>query len=82
MNVKTREEMGEQVKETAQELGDRARAMGSAAWERAKSGYAAVQDKAATGVKATDRTIRSHPYQSIGIAFGVGVLLGFLLRKK
>lgn len=81
MDVKTRE-MAQQVRETAQELGSRAKAMGSAAWERAKSGCDNLQDKAATGLKATDRTIRTHPYQTIGIAFGVGVLLGFLLRPK
>src|ERR1044071_2384105 len=31
-----------------------------------------VQEKAAQGAKATDECIREHPYQAIGIAFGVG----------
>lgn len=75
-------EMGQQVKETAQDLGNRAKAMGSAAWERARAGCSTMQDKAATGMRATDRTIRTHPYQSIGIAFGVGILLGFMMRRN
>ena len=32
--------------------------------------------------KATDRTIRDHPYESIGIAFGVGLLVGVLVGRK
>ena len=41
-----------------------------------------VQDKAVAGAKATDETIREHPYQAIGVALGVGALLGFLLRRR
>ena len=37
---------------------------------------------ARAGAKATDEAIRDHPYQSIGIALGVGVLLGLLLRRR
>ena len=29
-----------------------------------------------------DVVIRDHPYQSIGIAFGVGVLIGVLVARK
>ena len=35
-----------------------------------------------TSAKVTDRAIRDHPYESIGIAFGVGVLLGVLINRK
>ena len=34
------------------------------------------------GAKATDRAIREHPYPSIAIAFGVGLLVGFLARRR
>jgi ElaB/YqjD/DUF883 family membrane-anchored ribosome-binding protein len=34
------------------------------------------------GARATDEMVRSHPYQSIGIAFGIGALLGFLLTRR
>lgn len=42
----------------------------------------AVKDKAIEGAKETDRVIREHPYESIGLAFGVGVLIGILLNRK
>ena len=41
-----------------------------------------LEDKAIEGAKAADKTIRDHPYQSIGVAFGVGLLIGVLVTKK
>ncbi|EEF61706.1 DUF883 family protein [Pedosphaera parvula] len=43
-----------------------------------KSGAAQLRQKAAAGAKATDENIRRNPYPSMGIVFGVGVLLGIL----
>ncbi len=43
------------------------------AYGRARSGVAA-------GAKYTDETIRLHPYQSLAIALGIGVLVGALVR--
>jgi len=37
-----------------------------------------LQDQTVAAAKATDRTIRKNPYQAIGLALGVGVLLGVL----
>ena len=41
-----------------------------------------LEDKAIEGAKAADKTIRDHPYQSIGVAFGVGLLIGVLVTRK
>ena len=41
-----------------------------------------IQEKTAASARATDRTIRQHPYESIGIAFGVGVLIGVLINRR
>lgn len=38
--------------------------------------------KASEGVKTTDELIRARPYQAIGVAVGVGLLLGLLLKRK
>jgi len=65
------EHLAEAGRETASRLG--------AAWETAKNN---IQEKAATSARATDRVIRDHPYESIGIAFGVGVLIGVLINRK
>ncbi len=40
-----------------------------------------LQQKAADGARATDKVIREHPYQSIGVAFGVGLLIGVLALR-
>ncbi len=58
----------------------------TAALEKARSTYKEIQTKGIESAKAAakkaDATIRAHPYESIGIAFGIGVLLGALLRRK
>ena len=41
-----------------------------------------LEDKAIEGAKATDKVIRDHPYQSIGLAFGLGLLFGVLVTRK
>ena len=38
-----------------------------------------VRDKTVEGARAADKTVHEHPYEAIGIAFGVGALLGCLL---
>jgi ElaB/YqjD/DUF883 family membrane-anchored ribosome-binding protein len=41
-----------------------------------------VRDKAVAGAKATDEAVREHPYRAIGIALGVGALVGFLFARR
>jgi ElaB/YqjD/DUF883 family membrane-anchored ribosome-binding protein len=53
-----------------------------AAMEKGKDAWRTVQSTAVKGAKATDHAIREHPYHSIGIAFGVGMLVGFLVRRR
>jgi ElaB/YqjD/DUF883 family membrane-anchored ribosome-binding protein len=52
------------------------------ALERGREVWGQVQEKAVAGAKATDQAIREHPYQAIGVAFGVGALLGFLFSRR
>jgi ElaB/YqjD/DUF883 family membrane-anchored ribosome-binding protein len=54
----------------------------AAAVEKGREAWNTVQEKAIAGARATDQTIRDHPYQSIGVAFGVGILVGFLLSRR
>ena len=75
----------ELLKASAGEVSDKARearARLAAAVERAKESCERLQEKAVAGARATDKTIREHPYQSIGIAFGIGVLIGVLVTRK
>jgi ElaB/YqjD/DUF883 family membrane-anchored ribosome-binding protein len=53
----------------------------SCAVEAAKDQYARVRDRAVASASATDTTIREHPYQSLGIAFALGLLIGVLANR-
>ena len=35
-----------------------------------------------TGAKAADRIVREHPYASIALGFGAGLLAGWLLGRR
>jgi ElaB/YqjD/DUF883 family membrane-anchored ribosome-binding protein len=70
----TKDAAGDRAHEVRERLTD--------ALESAKRSCRRLEDKAIEGAKAADRTIRDHPYQSIGIAFGVGLLIGVLVAKK
>lgn len=75
-------EAKEIIKDTAEDWSDRTLAAGNAALESAKATYEAAQNKAIAGAKMTDKAIRENPYKALGIAFGVGLLLGFLCKRK
>jgi ElaB/YqjD/DUF883 family membrane-anchored ribosome-binding protein len=72
------------IKATAGEVSEKAKEARSrlmVALESAKERCDDLQEKAVAGAKATDKVIRDHPYESIGIAFGVGLLIGVLLGR-
>jgi ElaB/YqjD/DUF883 family membrane-anchored ribosome-binding protein len=77
---------GEQLlKAGARELGERgvaARERLGAALEVAKDTQRRLQERAIASAKATNLMIREHPYESLGIAFGIGVLLGILANRR
>ena len=54
----------------------------TAALERGKEAWSTVQAKAVESAKATDESIRRNPYQSIGVAIGIGALLGLWLARR
>jgi ElaB/YqjD/DUF883 family membrane-anchored ribosome-binding protein len=67
-------EAGEKVKEVRSRL--------ATALESAKESCEHLQEKAVKTAKATDHVIREHPYESIGIALGVGLLIGVLVGRR
>jgi|ERR1051325_6903585 ElaB/YqjD/DUF883 family membrane-anchored ribosome-binding protein len=75
----------ELLQATAGAVGDKSHEMRerlSSALESAKATCHKLEEKAIAGARATDRTIREHPYQSMGVAFGVGLLIGVLVTRK
>jgi ElaB/YqjD/DUF883 family membrane-anchored ribosome-binding protein len=41
-----------------------------------------LQERVVAGAKYADKTVRTHPYESMAIAFGVGALVGFLVSRR
>ena len=41
-----------------------------------------VRDKAVEGAKAADQAVRDKPYHAIGIAFGVGAIVGYFVMRR
>jgi ElaB/YqjD/DUF883 family membrane-anchored ribosome-binding protein len=67
------------------ETGEKGRALRAkleAAVEKAKALYENLEKKTVAAAKAADQTVRDHPYQAIGIAFGVGLLIGVLAARS
>ncbi len=62
------------------------RAKVQATLSRAKDGLLEAQgaaiDKAKAAAKATDGYVHEHPWKSIGVAAGVGLLLGMLIGRR
>jgi len=73
------------LKDSAGAVGDKAhefRERLEQTLESAKGACRRLEDKAIEGAKATDKVIRTHPYESIGVAFGIGLLIGVLVTRK
>lgn len=65
---------GEKLTEVRRRLGD--------ALESARESCYHLEERTIETAKATDRVIRDHPYESIGVAFGFGLLIGVLVGHR
>lgn len=50
--------------------------------ERLNIYYRDTKEKIVDGAKRTDATIRRHPYESLAVALGIGVVIGALVRGR
>ena len=57
------------------------RAKLEAATEKAKEVCKRLQEQTVAAAKAADKVVHDHPYQAVGIAFGVGLLIGVLATR-
>lgn len=72
------------IRATAGEVNEKtkqARARLSQTLEKAKESAVVLQEKAAEKAKVADEMIRQHPYESMGVAFGLGLLLGVIVNR-
>ncbi len=70
----TADAAGEKVSEARRRLAD--------TLESGKEFYSRVRDRAVERVKATDRAVHESPYQTIGLALGLGAVIGFLVARQ
>ncbi len=61
---------------------DEVRSRLTASIEKAKEMCARLQEQTVAAGKATDKAVREHPYEAIGIAFGLGMLIGLLAIRR
>jgi ElaB/YqjD/DUF883 family membrane-anchored ribosome-binding protein len=67
-------DLGEKVKEARGRL--------NASLESARQSFDRLQVQAQEKARQADQVIRAHPYESVGVCFGIGVLLGVLLGRR
>ena len=53
-----------------------------AALERVKVTCLRIEQKAAASARNADSLIRENPYHAVGVAFGLGLLIGVLVSRK
>jgi ElaB/YqjD/DUF883 family membrane-anchored ribosome-binding protein len=54
----------------------------AAALDRGKKACGRAKERALAGARITDKAVHTHPYRAIGIAFGVGALIGGLVARR
>jgi ElaB/YqjD/DUF883 family membrane-anchored ribosome-binding protein len=64
------------------EKGVAAREKLAAALEVAKETRRRLEERAVASAKATDKLVREYPYQSLGAAFGIGLIIGVLVNRR
>jgi ElaB/YqjD/DUF883 family membrane-anchored ribosome-binding protein len=72
----------ELIRATGGNLAEKSKEELLAALERAKLTCLRIEAKAAATARKADSLIRENPYHAAGVAFGLGVLIGVLVRSK
>jgi ElaB/YqjD/DUF883 family membrane-anchored ribosome-binding protein len=71
----------ELVKAVGGQVTDKTKAELQGALTRMKGSFRNLEEKARVGARNADRVIRDHPYQTLGAAFAVGLLIGALAGR-
>jgi len=73
------------LKATASDVTDKgreARERLAAAMGHARDSLDDLEGKIASGARAADQAVHTHPYPVIGVAFGIGLLIGALATRR
>jgi len=72
----------ELIRATGGNLAEKSKEELLAALEKVKLTCFRIEAKAAATARKADSLIRENPYHAAGVAFGLGVLIGVLVRSK
>jgi ElaB/YqjD/DUF883 family membrane-anchored ribosome-binding protein len=75
-------EAAELGQEKAEEWSESAKHLSQAAMDKAQATYHLAQDKTAACLRVTDQAVRTNPYTFLGVALGIGILIGVLARRE
>jgi ElaB/YqjD/DUF883 family membrane-anchored ribosome-binding protein len=75
-------EGGTMIRDAAGSQGDRALGLLRDKLDQAQDFYVSAKKKTIAAAKYTDRTVHEKPYQSIAVALGVGLLVGWLMGGR
>jgi len=71
----------ELVKAAGGQMADKSKAELVRTLDRLKVRCNKLSDKVTVGARQADQVIREHPYHSIGVAFGIGLVIGVLVTR-
>jgi len=77
-----RDDTEELFRATGDKLAEKSKKSFLAALERARNACQEVRNQAAAGAAKTDRIIHDYPYSAVGVALGIGLLLGVLMLRR
>lgn len=69
----------ERIPSNVQEMPGNEENIQNAARQRLNETLASVKQRAGEACEYTDQVVRAHPWSSIGVGFGVGILVGALV---
>ncbi len=69
---------GGEIAEKTREVRERLRTV----LANAKETCAQLEEQAEAGLRAADRVVRENPYRSIGVAVGIGFIIGCLIKRR
>lgn len=50
--------------------------------DRLRESYEDMEETVVASARTTDEKIRDHPYESLAVALGIGVVLGAILKSR
>lgn len=68
--------------EIADERVTQARSRLASALEKSERMCEDLRSRVVESAKAADRALHEHPYPTMGVVFGIGALVGFLLSRR